>query len=278
MGGADPVALASDLSAQYADLDGLRMALVTGSVARGLADGASDLDLYLYWDEVDRERLGSERRLEARGATRIVGLATMDGFFEKYRLDGRFVDVESVSVDTLERAAVALGTADAIPDGLMKLAAGLRDAVPISGSADLHRWQERLSYSDGAAAAEVAARGVRLLSPTALFELTYERGDMLSFAARLSRVLLDAVALLGAANREFVPVDDPKWMPWHLGRLRHVPPRIVERIERGLRDPSPAAMADLDDLLGEVLDIVERRIAGADIRAARFTIGLRPRQ
>jgi hypothetical protein len=253
------------------------MALVTGSVARGLADSASDLDVYLYWDEVDRERLGAERRLEGLSASRVFALATTDGFFEKYRLDGTFVDVESVGVEALARAAATLAGVDAIPDGVVKVAAGLRDAVVISGAAELARWRTRLAYSDAVALAEVVARRSRLLSPSALFELTYERGDLLSFAARLSRVLLEAVSLLGAANREFVPVDDPKWMPWHVDRLRHVPPRVVERIDRGLRTPSPEAMADLDDLLLEVLDIVDQHVAGADTRPARFAIGLRPR-
>ena len=187
------------------------------------------------------------------------------------------MDVESVSVGALEHAARALAGGEALADGVAKLAAGVRDAVAVVGAAELERWQGRLIYTDAVAVAEVGVRGRRLRSPSALFQLTYARGDVLSFAARLSRVLLDAIGLLGAANREFIPVDDPKWMPWHLGRLQHTPLNVVERIGHGLRNPTPDAMADLDDLLGQVLDIVDESIPGADTRAARFALTLRPR-
>jgi Nucleotidyltransferase domain len=263
--------------AHYAGLPGLAMALVTGSAARGLADEASDLDLVLYWEEVDRDRLRAAGRLDALGARRLFGVATEEGFFEKYVCEGRFVDVESVRLDVLELAVGALTSGGAMPDGLAKVAAGLRDARAVAGPAELEKWRARFVYSDEVAVAEVGVRGRRLVSPSALFELTYVRGDVLSFAARLSRVLLDAVGLLAAANRVFIPVDDPKWVPWHLGRLRHVPPNVVERIDLALREPSPVSMIDIDGLLTEVLDIVDEHVPGADTRAARFATSLRPR-
>src|SRR3954451_13689683 len=40
--------LAERVVSAYADVEGLRMAVVTGSLARGLADEASDVDVYLY--------------------------------------------------------------------------------------------------------------------------------------------------------------------------------------------------------------------------------------
>jgi hypothetical protein len=262
---------------QYASLGSLRMVLLTGSAARGLSDAASDLDVYLYWDEFDRDRLKDASALSVAGAARVFAVGTASGVFEKYRRDGRFVDVESVEIAALERTAVALDTGSGLSAEVVKVAAGLRDAVPVIGADDLARWQRRMVLSDAIALAEVAARSHRLLSPVALFDLTYARGDVLSFAARVSHVLLDAVALLGAANRVFIPVDDPKWLPWHLGRLEHVPPAVAERIAEGLRSPTPDAMADLEALVVEVLDLVDSHVPDADTRLARFAIGLSPR-
>ena len=88
-------------------------------------------------------------------------------------------------------------------------------------------------------------------------------------------MLLDAVALLAAANRVCLPVDDPKWLPWQLDRLAVAPPAMAARIDRALREPSPAAMADLDALVTEVLDIVDALVPGGDTRAARFALRLR---
>ena len=260
----------------YAGLGTLRMVLLTGSAARGLSDAASDIDVYLYWDGIDRDRLEAASALAAAGGSRIFAVPTPSGVFEKYRRAGRFVDVESVEIAALERTTAALEAGTRLSGEVVKVAAGLRDAVAVIGADELAGWRRRMVFSDATALAEVAARSPRLLSPAALFDLTYARGDVLSFAARVSHVLLDAVALLGAANREFIPVDDPKWLPWHLGRLDHVPPAAAERIAQGLRSPTPAALDDLDVLLVEVLDIVDAHVPGADTRLARFAIGLRP--
>ena len=98
-----------------------------------------------------------------------------------------------------------------------------------------------------------------------------------TFAARLSGVLLNVIALLAAANREFVPVGDPKWLPWHLARLTHVPDRCVERLDLGVGQPTRASIEDLDALIVEVLDIVDRRVPGSSTSAARYALQLRPR-
>lgn len=76
--------VATAMAGQYTGLPGLVMVLVTGSAARGLADEASDVDVVLYWKEVDAERLTAGGRVQARGTRRVFGLPTQDGFFEKY--------------------------------------------------------------------------------------------------------------------------------------------------------------------------------------------------
>ncbi len=272
----DGVGAAREVAACFAGEPGLRMVLVTGSAARGLSDESSDLDVYLYWDKVDTARLAADGRLAALGATRVFGVPTVHGWFEKHRRGDRYVDVESVAMATLEAAAAALRT-PMLPGWVTKLAAGLRDAVAVAGADELRRWQAELRFTDELAAADIAVRAPRLVAPSALYELTFARGDVLAFMARLAPVLLDVVALLGAANREFVPVDDAKWLPWHLGRLTDVPPDTARRIDAALRRPSAGAMADLDLLVEQTLDIVEADVGPSGTRRARFATALRPR-
>ena len=110
------------------------------------------------------------------------------------------------------------------------MAVGIRDSVAVHGGAELVTWQHRLTYGDAAAAGEIAARLPRLLAPSALYALTYVRDDVLAFTARLSGLLLDVVAVLAAVNRWFIPVDDPKWLPWHLAHLTHAPVALGEHV------------------------------------------------
>ncbi len=254
----------------------VRMALVCGSVARGLADESSDIDLYVYGTDVDGQRLGRTRLLEPAGAALAFGLPTPSGWFQKYRLDGRFVDVEYCDVRLLDDAAAELGSGRLSPQ-VVRLAAGLRDAVPAIGAADLEHRRHSLVYTDAVALAEVQARSARLLPLRVLYALTWARGDLVSYASRASQVLLDAVALVGAANREFVPVDEPKWIPWHLARLAQQPERLAGTLIEAFEAPSTEVAERADAVLREVLDLVDASVPGADTRVARFTLGHSPK-
>src|SRR4051794_38044445 len=192
---ADAIDVASRVVGLFAPSD-LRMGLIAGSVARGLSDDASDLDIYLYWDRLDRAELSEPRRFELIGAQIAFAVPTANGWFTKLEHRGRYVDVESVDATLLENAHDALAAGVAPVGWVVKLAAGLRDAIAVHGSEQLLACQQRLVYTDESATAEVNTRAGRLLSPTALFELTDVRSDTLSFTARLSQVLLDVVALL----------------------------------------------------------------------------------
>jgi predicted nucleotidyltransferase len=254
----------------------IRMAMVCGSVARGLADENSDVDLYLYGDHVDGSLISRTRPLESAGAELVFGVPTSTGWFQKYRLDGRFIDLEFADVRVLDDAARDLEAGRMSPQ-LVRLAAGARDAIPVIGQAELERHNRRLQYSDAAALNEVRVRTGGLLPVSALFSLTYSRGDLLSYASRVSRVLLDAVALLAAANREFVPVDEPKWMRWHLARLARQPDRFADLTNEVFRSPTLELADEADRMLLQVLDLVDASVPNADTRNARFALELRSR-
>lgn len=272
----DAVELARIAAHESRSVVEIRMAMVCGSVARGLADEASDVDLYLYGDNLDGSSIGPTRPLEAAGATLAFGVPTSTGWFQKYRLDGRFIDVEFSDARVLDNAARDIEAGHLSPQ-LVRLAAGVRDAISVIGGAELEHHRRRLQYSDAAALSEVRARSGRLLPVSVLFSSTYSRGDLLSYASRVSHVLLDAVALIAAANREFVPVDEPKWMRWHLARLARLPDRFADLTDELFRSPRLELAQEADRILLEVLDLVDASVPQADTRVARFALDLRSR-
>jgi len=267
------VDLAQRIAEDAGSLMDVRMALVCGSVARGLADESSDVDLYVYGAGVDGGAIGRARLLEHVGASLVFGVPSPTGCFQKYRLDGRFIDVEFCDLAVLSDASRELERGVLSPR-VARLAAGLRDAVPAIGEVELERHRRALVYSDAVALTEVRARCARLLPVRTLHALTWARGDLVSYASRVSQVLLDAVALVAAANREFVPVDEPKWMPWHLARLARQPMDLAGVLTEAFTSPSERAAGRVDDVLHAVLDLVDDSVPDADTRAARFALGL----
>jgi hypothetical protein len=268
------VALAHEVVNEYPRSSRLVMALVAGSVARGLADGASDVDIYLYCDRADRD--AGEAWLGAIGGRRLFAIATPSGCFEKYRVGDRFVDVERAATATLDDLVAALHGADPLPASAEKTAAGLRDAIALTGADALAEWRGRLVYPETLARAQAAAHLPMLLSPLALWRLTLARGDWLSFAARVSDTLLHGVALLGAVNHTFLVTTEPKWLPWQLDRLVVRPERMMDRMNEALSDPTIDRMRDLGRLLDEIVALVDAHIEGVDTSAARFALALQP--
>jgi predicted nucleotidyltransferase len=266
--------LAQRVVQSYLGLPGLSVALIAGSVARGIADESSDLDIYLYWERPDRELLCRLNRLKSFGSERLIAVVTPTGVFEKHRLGHRMIDVESVDVSAIEKVVDWLDCGTAMTPIVEKTVIGIIDGIAVVGQQTLTHWQRRLRYSDALARAQVEAHVGGLLPPVLLYKLTHGRGDALSFSARMSAVLLHAVALVAAANRAFVPVNEPKWLPWQLGRLSHVPPRMIERMNDALLYPSVDTMGDLEVLLGEVLDLVERHVSDADTSVGRFVLSM----
>jgi hypothetical protein len=266
--------LAQRIVETYRDLPGLNVAMIVGSVARGIADQSSDLDLYLYWNRADRDALGQSNRLEPLGIERLFGVATPTGVFEKHRLRHRMIDVESVDVAAFTSVVDWIDRGEAMSPAVEKTVSGIIDGIAVFGHDELARWQRKIRYSDALARAQVDAHAGKLLPPLVLYKLTLGRNDALSFSARISAVLLHAVALVAAANRAFISVAEPKWLPWQLGRLTITPPHMSERVNAALSRPSLEAMNDLSALLAEVLDLVERHIPDANTSVGRFILSM----
>ena len=213
------------------------MVLVTGSASRGIADQSSDVDVYLYLaDGADATR-SMQPSLAASGAVLLFGVPTATGRFEKFRLGGRYVDVEQVGCGVLDAIAgrVAMGSVD--PNDI-KTIIGVRDAIALHGASTLRTWQERTLLTDQVATSEVHRLGDRILSPRALYDLTWARADEVSYVARVAPVLLAGLGLLGAVNRQWVSIDDPKWMPWQVDRLAVKPPALMDGFRRALTVPT----------------------------------------
>jgi hypothetical protein len=266
--------VAEQITAVYESAAGLVMALVTGSVARGLADGSSDLDLYLYWEHVDGELLSSSAIGRHAGGSRLFGTPTATGFFEKYQFGDRLVDVESVSIRTLADLAGILDRHEPMSALTAKTMAGLRDAIPVRGDAQLELWRSRLSYSSEQGLVEVAVNLRRFLPPMAIYELTMVRGDSISFFSRLSAVALAAIGAVAALNMYALPTQDPKWLPWHVAQLTKRPPDFMRRLQAPFTQHDVESIVGFDAALSGTLDLVEHELPAAlpEVQRARFVL------
>ena len=203
--------------------------VLTGSVSRGVADDASDIELLA----VTEEPLSLERAFEL---AREAGLERRDGWGDPAtptrRVFGYFngQPVETVwwSRALAEESFAAGGSAEALANGVALRTGGL-----------LAQWQDRLAdYPDELAAERIEQAAERWggFAPEGL--LTIARPDC--SLARMEWLVESAqrvLAIVFALNRAHQPTA--KRLGERVGPLEIKPERLAERIDAALAEPDP---------------------------------------
>ena len=228
--------------------------LLAGSVARGLADHLSDIELDVYWRRPpsDEERAAA---VEGAGWERVYAEEDEHEWADGYMIDGVKVDTGSFLTSTIdEYLEAALVHADTEPELQVRITA-LLHGQPLHGENLIVGWRDRCATYPTPLASAMVAKGLDL-RPRERLEMLVARDDLLL----LHRDLVDNVqgvldALFGL-NRVFVPHPWHKWLAWEATLLAVKPDDLVERIRRLLAAAPPEAVAELCALVEETFDLV----------------------
>jgi predicted nucleotidyltransferase len=207
--------------------------VLTGSVSRGVADDASEIELLLVTRDTpvleECFTLASDAGLEHLGTWGPQGGPTQR---VSGRLDGVPIELIWWSRATAEAAVDAIfegdasTTADALANGVALRTAGL-----------LERWQERLrDYPDELAAARIEDAALTWGGFAAAGLLTLLRpGDRLALLERMVDDAHRVLQIVFALNRVGQPTA--KRLADRLAALPRQPERLAERIDEALREP-----------------------------------------
>ena len=266
------VSIAHKAVRAYAANDRVVAALVAGSVARGLADSSSDIELDVYWGSppsvADREAA-----VEAAGFDRVYSEEDDNEWADGLLVDGVKIDVSGFVTSTidgyLDRALA--GDTDA---ELQVRVTALRDGIPLHGEAVIDAWRARCADYPEALAVAMVQEGLDLRSRERL-EMLAARDDVLL----LHRDLLDGVqgvldALFGA-NRVWMPHPFHKWLDWEEALLPHRPERLAARIRSLLVAPPHEAVDTLVGLVDETYELARALVPAADLTPLREAFELR---
>jgi hypothetical protein len=248
----------------YAANERLAVVAVAGSVAAGVADQYSDLELDCYWREApsNEDRL---RPVEALGGDleALWGYDEQDQeWSEDYRLGNLSICVSNFLVSTVEAFlddVVVRADTDVVKH--MRLAAVQR-CLPMTGSAAVDRWRERAAgYPD-----ELVERMVgQALTPQVLVgwsgrDALVARGDLIATYDLLARVESAILTALLAVNRVYQAHRLFKWQRATLGQLVVAPAGLAARLD-ALWDVGDVRCSDrAEELLLETLDLVQPHV------------------
>lgn len=228
--------------------------LLAGSVARGLADDLSDIELDVYWRRppTAEERIAA---VEGAGWERVYAEADENEWADGYRIDGIKLDTSGFLAFTIDRYLVAaLQHADPEPELQVRITALLHGQA-LHGGGVIDAWRDRCSTYPTALALAMVARGLAL-RPRERLEMLVARDDVLLLHRDLADNLQGLLDALFGLNRVFAPHPFHKWLAWEATLLAHKPDDLVRRIRRLLVAPGPAAVAEVVALTEETFDLV----------------------
>ena len=201
---------------------------VTGSVALGVADAASDLELNLWSDTLPS--LGERAAwLERVGATDIRQLAEP---LAAFTYKDAAVEVGWQASSALDGLLTTIHAGDVLGHGRLVVAWVVANAVPVCSTGRLAAWQRRLATYPDRLQQQLIEANTRVFQDLHAMQgrWTYCRcGQHLALTERLLWSTYNVLRLLFALNRQWEP--DWKWLRHVPRNLASKPDQLVERID-----------------------------------------------
>jgi predicted nucleotidyltransferase len=247
--------------------------LLAGSVARGLADDLSDIELDVYWRRppTDDERVAA---VEGAGWERVYAEEDEHEWADGYRIDGVKVDTSGFLTSTIDGyLSAALDRADTETELQVQITALLHGQA-LHGAALIGAWRKRCGAYPTSLALAMVGKGLAL-RPRERLEMLVARDDVLLLHRDLVDNLQGLLDALFGLNRVFTPHPFHKWLDWEASLLALKPVDLVPRIRRLLRASPRDAVDEIVGLAEETFDLVADHLPEFRIAPAREAFAFR---
>ncbi len=270
--------LAEAVAADLAGNESVRAILLTGSLADGHVDAASDIDLIVYHEHLPAP--------EAQEAMKAAALASGGGIYGHDPAKGLslYAFIDGVKVDQAhgllaDTAALVetLATEPSLDEATQHIVAtGISTGRALIGEAIIAAWQARIAAPPEAFCLSLVRANLRFPPLALVRDMGARRGD-LAFTYELVLDALGRLQKLYCGLNRVWPPGKLKGLDHTLGRLERLPAGARERIASLWRLEPVAAAEALDALIRDSLDLVDRLMPEVDTAEARGRLGLRLR-
>lgn len=271
--------LSEQIAQPYIALPTMRAAMVTGSVAKGLADTYSDIDMTMYYDaEIpDEETLLTIRT--GHGAPErkwTLGDRESGWFAEAYDVAGIEVQIGHTTVagweETMRKVLEELEEFDS---PVQKALEGTLACNALYGKDLLNRWKAQIANYPPALAEAMVKKHLAFFPVWGLEPHFRTRDATLWYYQILVEAAQNLIGVLAGLNRLYFTTFQFKRMQYFIDAMEIVPTNLATRLEGVFRQEMSTAVTELESLVADTVRLVEQHMPQIDTTAAKRRIGWR---
>lgn len=235
-------------------------AVLTGSVARGVADRYSDIELRVLVPELPLPEQ-CEAQLAAAGLVVDPTTSAWNGMITtKSWRDGVLLEIAWQTFEGLDAALELLAAGTTTDHWALVEGWHIVHAVPLGPAPRLAAWQARLAAYPPALQARLISSATATwtqphwypLSPVNMWPVA-RRGSQLALAGKLTQEVERCLRLIFALNQLWEP--DYKWLAYEQQRLRITPSDLLGQVNAIFTTPEP------EERVQRCLDLIDAALA-----------------
>jgi len=265
--------IANHIAAAYRDNPTVLVVMVSRSVARGLADSSSDLEIGVFWTHPPSDdkrktaiaRTGGEVWSFTRYQTEPEVVAHEHFGLSELVVDGQpYIGSLMVSTNHLTRSGMERCLADVLEQydtalDKQTLIAAVQDAHPLYGAALLCAWQARASAYPDQLAIKMIQENL-WCGPWCMPHTYAARDDTLVLYQHFIWMQQSILKILAGLNRVYYRSEEHKWLDAMISRFSNAPPDLALRMKQVFREDPVIGVRHMLELICETALLVEQHL------------------
>lgn len=255
-----------------------RAAMVTGSVAKGIADNYSDVDMSIFYeDELPDDETLQAIRKETGGSERkwTSGSLAEGGFVEAFDLAGIEVQMIHTTIAAWEATMAKLLAETEVETPLHKALEGIQVCLPLYGEEYIARWKAQAAAFPPALGEAMVRHYLKFFPLWGLLPHFQTRDATIWYHQVLVESTFNLLGVLAGLNGTYFTTFQFKRMTRFVNQLSLAPADLGQRLEVLFQSTPEIAANELERLVDETITLVAAHMPGIDTAPARRRIGWR---
>ena len=243
-----------------------KAAMVTGSTATGQVDCYSDVEMFIYYDELPSVEEIQLARRQNRGSEpiRIIDGYTEGFFGEFYFIDGVEFQIGNVTIAFWERDMAGVLQELDIINSPQKALSGMLNCISLYGEELIREWKRQIANYPNALATAMVEHYLNFFPIWALQEHLATRDTTLFQHQIRLEAGQNLLGVLAGLNRLYYSTFQFKRMRHFIEQMNIAPENLYTRLESLYHQEPLSAASQLKELVAETVELVELHMPEID--------------